>query len=86
MGFMLCMHNYKGIAKLKAMMSIGFRPTVDGKTRVIEINIFDFNQEIYDQVLKVYVKKYLREEVKFDGLEALVKQIDQDKVNSLKVL
>ena len=72
--------------KLKAMMSIGFRPTVDGKTRVIEINIFDFNQEIYDQVLKVYVKKYLREEVKFDGLEALVKQIDQDKVNSLKVL
>ena len=29
--------------KLKAMMSIGFRPTVDGKTRVIEINIFDFN-------------------------------------------
>ena len=72
--------------KLKAMMSIGFRPTVDGKTRVIEINIFDFNQEICDQVLKVYVKKYLREEVKFDGLEALVKQIDQDKVNSLKVL
>ena len=72
--------------KLKAMMSIGFRPTVDGKTRVIEVNIFDFNEEIYDQVLKVYVKKYLREEVKFDGLEALVKQIDQDKINSLKVL
>ena len=72
--------------KLKAMMSIGFRPTVDGKTRVIEVNIFDFNKDIYDQSLKVYVKKYLREEVKFDGLEALVKQIDQDKINSLKVL
>ena len=72
--------------KLKAMMSIGFRPTVDGKTRVIEVNIFDFNKDIYDQSLKVYVKKYLREEVKFDGLEALVKQIDQDKINSLNVL
>ena len=70
----------------KGMMSIGFRPTVDGKKRVIEVNIFDFDEEIYGQHLKVYVKKYLREEVKFDGLEALVKQIDQDKIDSLKVL
>ena len=72
--------------RLKGMMSIGFRPTVDGKKRVIEVNIFDFDKEIYDQTLKVFVKKYLREEIKFDGLEALVKQIDQDKIDSLKVL
>ena len=68
------------------MMSIGFRPTVDGKKRVIEVNLFDFNKEIYGQSLRVYVKKYLREEIKFDSLEELVKQIDQDKVESLKVL
>ncbi|MGB3005071.1 MAG: bifunctional riboflavin kinase/FAD synthetase [Chitinophagaceae bacterium] len=73
-------------AKLKGMMSIGFRPTVDGKKRVIEVNIFDFDADIYDQTLKVLVKKYLREEIKFDGLEPLIKQIDQDKVDSLKVL
>lgn len=72
--------------RLKGMMSIGFRPTVDGKKRVIEVNLFDFNNEIYDRTLRVYVKKYLREEVKFDGLEALVKQIDQDKIESIKVL
>ncbi|MEO6611113.1 MAG: bifunctional riboflavin kinase/FAD synthetase [Chitinophagaceae bacterium] len=72
--------------RMKGMMSIGFRPTVDGKKRVIEVNIFDFDKEIYDQTLKVYVKKYLREEIKFDGLEALVKQIDNDKVESLKSL
>lgn len=72
--------------RLKGMMSIGFRPTVDGKKRVIEVNLFDFNKDIYDQQLTVHVKKYLREEIKFDGLEALVKQIDQDKVNSLKCL
>jgi riboflavin kinase/FMN adenylyltransferase len=71
---------------LKGMMSIGFRPTVDGKKRVIEVNLFDFDKEIYGQQLKVYVKKYLREEVKFDSLEELVKQIDQDKIESLKVL
>lgn len=72
--------------RLKAMMSIGFRPTVDGKKRVIEINIFDFDKEIYGQKLKVFVKKYLREEIKFEGLDALVKQIDQDKIDSLQVL
>ena len=71
---------------LKGMMSIGFRPTVDGKQRVIEVNLFDFADDIYDKELKVYLKKYLREEVKFDGLESLVKQIDQDKIDSLKVL
>jgi riboflavin kinase/FMN adenylyltransferase len=71
---------------LKAMMSIGFRPTVGGKKRVIEVNIFDFEKDIYGQQLKVFVKKYLREEKKFDGLAALVKQIDQDKADSLKVL
>jgi riboflavin kinase/FMN adenylyltransferase len=70
----------------KGMMSIGFRPTVDGKKRVVEVNIFDFNEEIYDQELRVYVKKYLREEIKFNSLDELVKQIDQDKVESLKVL
>lgn len=71
---------------LKGMMSIGFRPTVDGKKRVVEVNLFDFDKEIYGQMLKVYVKKFLREEVKYDSLDALVKQIDQDKINSLKVL
>lgn len=72
--------------KYKGMMSIGFRPTVDGKKRVIEVNIFDFSDEIYGQAVTVFVKKYLREEVKFDGLEELISQIDKDKVESLKVL
>lgn len=71
---------------LKGMMSIGFRPTVDGKKRVVEVNLFDFDEEIYDRTLKVYVKKYLREEVKFNSLEELVKQIDQDKIDSQKIL
>jgi len=73
-------------SRYKGMMSIGFRPTVDGKKRVVEVNIIDFDEEIYGQTLKVFVKKFLRQEVKFDSLEALVKQIDQDKIESLKVL
>ena len=70
----------------KGMMSIGFRPTVDGKKRVIEVNIFDFTQEIYGKRIRIFVKKYLRKEIKFDSLEKLVQQIDQDKVDSLAVL
>jgi riboflavin kinase/FMN adenylyltransferase len=73
-------------SRFKGMMSIGFRPTVDGSKRVTEVNIFDFNKEIYNQSLKVYVKKYLREEIKFESLEKLVKQIDEDKIESLKWL
>jgi riboflavin kinase/FMN adenylyltransferase len=73
-------------SQYKGMMSIGFRPTVDGKKKVIEVNIFDFDKDIYGQTIRVYVKKYLRAEIKFDGLDKLIKQIDQDKVESLKVL
>jgi len=72
--------------RYKGMMSIGFRPTVDGKKRVIEVNLFDFNEQIYGRDLRVYVKKYLRAEVKFESLEKLVKQIDQDKLDSLEIL
>ena len=71
---------------LKGMMSIGFRPTVDGKKKVIEVNIFDFDKEIYGKIIRVYVKKYLRPEIKFNDLDELVRQIDQDKIESLKVL
>ena len=73
-------------AQFKGMMSIGFRPTVDGKKRVIEVNVFDFNKDIYGKTMRVYVKKFLRAEVKFNTLEDLVKQIDQDKIDSLQVL
>jgi riboflavin kinase/FMN adenylyltransferase len=70
----------------KAMMSIGFRPTINGKKRVVEVNLFDFEEEIYGQVLRVSVKKYLRSEVKFNGLEELKMQLHKDKEESLKVL
>ena len=70
----------------KGMMSIGFRPTVNGKKRVVEVNIFDFNEDIYGKNIRIFVKTYLRPELKFDSLEALTKEIDQDKINSLAVL
>ncbi len=70
----------------KGMMSIGFRPTVNGKKRVTEVNLFNFTNEIYGHVIRVHVVKYLRSEVKFNGLDALKEQLHQDKVDSLKWL
>lgn len=70
----------------KGMMSIGFRPTVNGKKRVVEVNLFDFNEDIYGKNLRVYTVKYLRSEVKFNGLEELKMQLHRDKADSLVAL
>lgn len=72
--------------RYKGMMSIGFRPTVNGKRRVVEVNIFDFEKEIYGQLIRVIVIKHLRNEVRFDGLEELKMALHQDKENSLACL
>ena len=70
----------------KAMMSIGFRPTVNGKKRVVEVNLFDFEKDIYGQIIRVIVIKYLRSEVRFNGLEELKQALHKDKEDSLTVL
>ena len=67
-------------------MNIGFRPTVDGSSRIIEVNIFNFDKEIYGEPLTVTLKKYLRSEVKFNGLDALKAQLAKDKKAAIEVL
>jgi riboflavin kinase/FMN adenylyltransferase len=70
-------------SRLKGMMNIGVRPTLTDGKFMIEINLFDFNGDIYGQTLRVFVKKYLRPEVKFDSLEALKNQLANDKEDTL---
>lgn len=65
------------------MMYIGKRPTVNDKLDVnIEINIFDFAQNIYDKTIKIHILKYLRNDVKFNDLEALKEQLRLDEKNA----
>ena len=71
---------------MNGMMSIGIRPTIGESKRTIEVNIFDFDKDIYGKTIRVYLKKYLREEKKFSGLGELKKAIDKDKANALKCL
>lgn len=72
--------------RFKGMMSIGVRPTIGESPRVIEVNIFDFDRNIYGESIRVYVKHFLRHEEKYDNLEALKDQLAKDKVESLKKL
>lgn len=70
----------------KGMLSIGNRPTLKNSNERVEINIFDFDKEIYGQVIRVVVKKYLRGQEKYSSLDELKNQLAIDKQSSLVVL
>lgn len=67
----------------KGMAYIGHRPTINGMTRNIEVNIFDFNKEIYGQNIKMNFLHFLRPDVKFTGLDTLAQQLQADKEATL---
>lgn len=70
----------------KGMLSIGNRPTLLHSNEKIEVNIFDWDEEIYGRSIRVIVKKFLRTQEKYNSLEELIQQLHRDKENSLKEL
>lgn len=70
----------------KGMMYIGNRPVVEGKHRTIEVNIFDFDEDIYGETLKVFMHDYIRGDVPLNGLDELKAQLAKDKEMILEVL
>ncbi len=68
------------------MANIGFRPTISKSELTIEVNIFDFDKDIYDETITIYFVDRLRNEVKFESLDALKKQLAIDKINAFKIL
>lgn len=63
------------------MLSIGYNPTVtDEKTIKIEVNIFDFDQSIYNEEVEVFFIEKMRDEEKFDSLDALKEQLKMDEM------
>ncbi len=69
----------------KGMLNIGNRPTVSGKDKTIEVNIFNFDKEIYNHEIKLCFIERLRDEQKFENIEGLIAQLKKDKENSLKI-
>ncbi len=58
--------------------NIGYRPTFNGKNLLLETNIFGINKNLYNKVISVYFKKFIRSEKKFRNLKQLKKQIKLD--------
>lgn len=65
------------------MMNIGFNPTVNGDRQTIEVHLFDFDKDIYDQNIEVSLLHYIREEQKFGSVDALKAQLHQDQNTAL---
>jgi riboflavin kinase/FMN adenylyltransferase len=70
----------------EGMLNIGKRPTVDGTKLSIEVNIFDFDLDIYGETLQVETITRLRDEIKFKDLDALIAQLAKDKETALSCL
>lgn len=66
--------------------NLGVRPTVDGNLYLLEIHIFNFNQNIYGKRINIYFEHFIRPEQKFNGLDALVEQIKHDAETAKKLL
>ena len=68
------------------MMNIGIKPTTNKNTKSIEVNLFDFNQDLYDKNITIYIKQFLREEIKFDSMNELKLQIEKDKITCNSII
>jgi riboflavin kinase/FMN adenylyltransferase len=70
----------------QGMAYIGHRPTINGMSQNIEVNIFDFSEDIYHQNIRLDFLHFIRHDIKFNGLDELTKQLAQDKIDVLEVL
>ena len=68
------------------MMNIGYNPTVKGKKQTIEIHFFNFKKDLYGKKIQIDVLKFLRDEQKFDSVDDLKNQLENDRQKSLKVI
>jgi len=75
-----------GNTEYGGMLYIGNRPTVGGTKRSIEVNMFDFNKEIYGENITIKLLSAIRKDAHFDDLEALKHQLKLDKESALKAL
>ena len=66
----------------KGIANIGFRPTFNGQSLLLETNIFGINKNLYNKVINVHFKKFIRKEKKFQNIEELKKQIKIDIQNA----
>jgi len=67
-----------GLSDHPGVASLGRRPTVNGKTDLLEVHLFDYDGDLYGAHLSVEFLEYLRPEAKFDDLESMTRQMHED--------
>ena len=75
-----------GLRDYPAVSSLGTRPTVNGTDPLLEVHLFDFDGDLYGHYLDVDFVARLRDEQKFDSIEALVEQMHRDAAAARRVL
>jgi len=75
-----------GEVAMPAVASLGTRPTVDGKEVLLEVHLFDFAGDLYGREIEVEFVAKLRDEVKFDSLDAMMVQMKIDAASAREVL
>ena len=68
------------------MMNIGVKPTLKIEKESIEVNLFDWEKDVYGEFIEVFILDYIRDETKFDSLTDLTDQIKIDKKTCLKLI
>lgn len=84
-GVYIVKSNYDGNT-IFGMMNIGNRPTVNGENQTIEVNFFDFDEDIYNKIISIEILDFIREEQKFDSLDSLKSQLNKDQQTSLSYI
>jgi riboflavin kinase / FMN adenylyltransferase len=68
----------RGAERFEGVASFGRRPTFDNGAPLLEIFLFDFNGDLYGAMLDVAFIAFIRDELRFDSVEKLVRQMDDD--------
>ena len=76
----------RGEARFDGVASFGRRPTFDNGAPLLEVFLFDFKDDLYGMALDVAFIGFIRDELKFDGVEALVRQMDNDSAHARAAL
>ncbi|WEK52287.1 MAG: bifunctional riboflavin kinase/FAD synthetase [Candidatus Kaistia colombiensis] len=69
-----------------AVASYGRRPTFDNGAVLLEVHVFDFHEQLYDETVVVTFHAFLRPEARFDSIEALIEQMDRDSLDARRIL
>jgi riboflavin kinase/FMN adenylyltransferase len=68
------------------MLNIGNRPTIDGKQQTIEVHFFNFDKNIYEENIQIELLKFIRDEEKFESIEALKNQLVEDEITIKNII